>query len=125
MGKVADNSIYKIGLGSNWITSLSPFTLISNSPTAPIPYFFPTTNTFYPSPLIVRNISVAGYLPQGAIYVAYFAFGGALFLGYPSYIFEYGKKCSSDSCRVDCAGSADGYCCIDHKITNRLIQVIG
>ena len=32
--------------------------------------------------------------------------------------------CSSDSCRVDCAGQPDGFCCIDHSVTNRMLQVI-
>lgn len=33
-------------------------------------------------------------------------------------------NCSADSCRVDCATSADGFCCIDHSATNRLLQVL-
>ena len=35
------------------------------------------------------------------------------------------KKCSFDSCRVDCATSPDSFCCIDHSLSNRLLQVIG
>ena len=31
--------------------------------------------------------------------------------------------CSADSCRVDCATSPNGFCCIDHSVTNRLLQV--
>lgn len=31
-------------------------------------------------------------------------------------------RCSDDSCRVDCANSRDGFCCIDHSVTNRLLQ---
>lgn len=34
-----------------------------------------------------------------------------------------GFKCTEDSCRVDCATSPDGFCCIDHSVTNRLLQV--
>lgn len=33
-------------------------------------------------------------------------------------------KCSTDSCRVDCATSPDGFCCIDHSLTDRLLQVL-
>ena len=32
--------------------------------------------------------------------------------------------CSPDSCRVDCATSPDGFCCIDHAVTDRLLQVL-
>lgn len=32
--------------------------------------------------------------------------------------------CSNDSCRVDCASSPNGFCCIDHSVTNRLLQVL-
>ena len=32
--------------------------------------------------------------------------------------------CSSDSCRIDCGSSPDGFCCIDHAVTNRLLQVL-
>ena len=33
-------------------------------------------------------------------------------------------RCTDDSCRVDCAGAPDGFCCIDHSVTNTLLQVI-
>ena len=33
-------------------------------------------------------------------------------------------RCSEDSCRVDCATAPDGFCCIDHSLTNRLLQVL-
>lgn len=33
-------------------------------------------------------------------------------------------RCSDDSCRVDCAGAPDGFCCIDHSLTNRLLQTL-
>ena len=33
-------------------------------------------------------------------------------------------RCSEDSCRVDCAGAPDGFCCIDHAVTNRLLQTL-
>lgn len=33
-------------------------------------------------------------------------------------------RCSEDSCRVDCPNAPDGFCCIDHSLTNRLLQVI-
>lgn len=33
-------------------------------------------------------------------------------------------RCSQDSCRVDCAGAADGFCCIDNSFTDRLLQLI-
>lgn len=32
--------------------------------------------------------------------------------------------CSDDSCRVDCIGQPDGFCCIDHSLTDRLLQVL-
>ena len=32
--------------------------------------------------------------------------------------------CSTDSCRVDCAGAPDGFCCIDHAFSDRLLQKI-
>lgn len=32
--------------------------------------------------------------------------------------------CSNDSCRVDCASSPNGFCCIDHSVPNRLLQVL-
>ena len=32
--------------------------------------------------------------------------------------------CSDDSCRVDCATAPDGFCCIDHAVTNRLLQTL-
>jgi hypothetical protein len=35
------------------------------------------------------------------------------------------KRCSSNSCRIDCISSPDGFCCIDHALTNTLLQVIG
>jgi hypothetical protein len=38
------------------------------------------------------------------------------FLGIP--------KCAPDSCRVDCAGAPDGFCCIDNSFTDRLLQII-
>ena len=33
-------------------------------------------------------------------------------------------ECSYDSCRVDCASQPDGFCCIDHSKTDRLLQVL-
>ncbi len=33
-------------------------------------------------------------------------------------------RCSDDSCRVDCAAAPDGFCCVDHSVTNRLLQVL-
>lgn len=33
-------------------------------------------------------------------------------------------RCSDDSCRVDCITQPDGFCCVDHSVTNRLIQVL-
>jgi|GEM_PF-2593606 len=33
-------------------------------------------------------------------------------------------RCSSDSCRVNCAGAPDGFCCVDHTFTNQLLQVL-
>jgi hypothetical protein len=33
-------------------------------------------------------------------------------------------RCTLDSCRVDCVGQPNGFCCIDHSITNRLLQVL-
>lgn len=33
-------------------------------------------------------------------------------------------RCSDDSCRVDCESSPDGFCCIDHSLTDRLLQVL-
>ena len=33
-------------------------------------------------------------------------------------------RCSDDSCRVDCAGLPDGFCCIDHSLTDRLLDVL-
>jgi hypothetical protein len=33
-------------------------------------------------------------------------------------------RCSEDSCRVNCAIAPDGFCCIDHSLTDRLLQVL-
>ena len=33
-------------------------------------------------------------------------------------------RCSNDSCRVDCSSAPDGFCCIDHSLTDRLLQVL-
>ena len=33
-------------------------------------------------------------------------------------------KCTPDSCRVDCPSAPDGFCCIDHATTNRLLQTL-
>ncbi|WP_055074416.1 hypothetical protein [Pseudanabaena sp. 'Roaring Creek'] len=33
--------------------------------------------------------------------------------------------CSYDSCQVNCASDPDGFCCIEHSTTNRLLQVLG
>lgn len=33
-------------------------------------------------------------------------------------------RCTPDSCRVDCATAPDGFCCIDHSLTNRLLQTL-
>lgn len=33
-------------------------------------------------------------------------------------------RCSEDSCRVDCASAPNGFCCIDHAFTDRLLQVL-
>lgn len=33
-------------------------------------------------------------------------------------------RCTPDSCRVDCAGAPDGFCCIDHALTNRLLLTL-
>ena len=33
-------------------------------------------------------------------------------------------RCSQDSCRIECVGSTDGFCCIDHSLSNRLLQVL-
>ena len=33
-----------------------------------------------------------------------------------------GVTCSDDSCRIDCASDPDGFCCIDHSLTDRLLQ---
>ena len=32
--------------------------------------------------------------------------------------------CSNDSCKVDCATAPDGFCCIDHSLTNQLLQTL-
>ncbi len=34
------------------------------------------------------------------------------------------KGCSIDSCRIDCDTAPDGFCCIDHSFTDRLLQVL-
>ena len=34
------------------------------------------------------------------------------------------KRCSYNSCRVDCNLSEDGFCCIDHSTSNRLLEVL-
>ena len=39
-------------------------------------------------------------------------------------VFCGGAICSQDSCRVDCAIAPDGFCCIDHLLTDRLLQVL-
>ena len=33
-------------------------------------------------------------------------------------------RCTPDSCRVDCATAPNGFCCIDHAVTNRLLQTL-
>ncbi len=33
-------------------------------------------------------------------------------------------RCSNDSCRVDCVGQPDGFCCIDHSVTNTLLTIL-
>ena len=33
-------------------------------------------------------------------------------------------SCTPDSCRVDCSNAPDGFCCIDHSFTDRLLQVL-
>ena len=33
-------------------------------------------------------------------------------------------RCTPDSCRVDCVSAPDGFCCIDHSLTNRLLQTL-
>lgn len=36
---------------------------------------------------------------------------------------ETNCRCSNDSCRIDCSTSPHGFCCIDHSVTNRLLQI--
>lgn len=33
-------------------------------------------------------------------------------------------RCSPDSCRIDCEGEPDGFCCIDHAFTDSLIDIL-
>ena len=33
-------------------------------------------------------------------------------------------RCTNDSCQIDCATSPNGFCCIPHSVTNRLLQVL-
>jgi len=33
-------------------------------------------------------------------------------------------RCTPDSCRVDCVGAPNGFCCIDHSFSDRLLQVL-
>lgn len=33
-------------------------------------------------------------------------------------------RCSDDSCRVECIGQPDGFCCINHSVTNQLLSVL-
>jgi hypothetical protein len=32
--------------------------------------------------------------------------------------------CKSDECKVDCANSPDGFCCIPHSLTNALLNIL-
>lgn len=34
------------------------------------------------------------------------------------------KGCDPDSCKVDCPNIEDGFCCINHSLTDRLLQVL-
>jgi len=52
------------------------------------------------------------------------AYIGASSAGYRIIYIEGVLGCTSDSCRVDCAGQPDGFCCIDHSLSNRLLQVL-
>lgn len=33
-------------------------------------------------------------------------------------------SCSADSCRVECATSSDGFCCIKHSKTDQLLSIL-
>ena len=56
----------------------------------------------------------AGTLPDTCYYTLYG-------IRYEGFVTAY---CSDDSCRVDCVGQPDGFCCIDHSFTNGLLTVL-
>lgn len=122
MAKIVDTTKYKVGLGANWITNLNPTRIISDNPNAPIPFPF---GQCYNKPTSVINRGIVGSGERGQIYQADFAFGGALFLGSPQYVFlEVCKKCEAGDSRIDCVGIEDGFCCINQStiinLCNRL-----
>lgn len=86
--------------------------------------FIDLTSTGYPA------IQPCVFISSPPFYVSVFSFGtrewsstGCTII---SAIPESAQicRCSDDSCRVDCVTSPDGFCCIDHSLTDRLLQVL-
>lgn len=55
---------------------------------------------------VYKNISVNGTVRGNAI------------------VYRQPQRCTNDSCGIVCASSPYGFCCIDHSVTNRLLQVL-
>lgn len=96
------NAPIVIGPISSFTGVLGGFQLVSGSGTAFIPFRFGET----PALLEIKIGRVDAQLDLG---------------GDPP---PKNCRCTDDSCRVDCSSAPDGFCCIDHSLTNRLLQII-
>ena len=121
----SDTTKKRILLGGNWIWNTNPVQIWSEHPEYPV-------RQKYDQGCYTNVSNSYPYYPyttysRGVAYVVWFPFGGAQFLGVPQYFIESNcgtPSCSTDSCRVDCATAPDGFCCIDHAVTNRLLQTL-
>ena len=87
--------------------------------------------TIADDPIFLREqVLPSGYLPSTFLISKVDAskkisFSGQGFITMLSKKFnQTGLTCTPDYCRVDCAGAPDGFCCIDHAVTNRLLQTL-
>lgn len=111
MGKIYDPNQKRIILGSNWITTDNPLrTLVDQGLSSFAVGCFNNVPMTYPYTFYRQNA-------RGSVYVIYFPFGGAQFLGIPQYSLlpNCGSRCSDDSYRINCLSAEDGFCCIATK----------
>lgn len=99
----------------NWDTTGGSITE-SQKPVTPIP-----DNSARPSPPGCEGKNHYKFVDALGAELAYIGISST---GYSITYKQNNCQCTPDSCRVDCSTAPDGFCCIDHSLTDRLLQIL-